>query len=998
MNRTQSLFWKELVNESFNYQTKMDPLLRKQTGVYYTDLELTDKMVKKLFDTMSKEEKDKIYKKKFLEPCVGIGNFVFSYLKYIHENLNLNNKEIKELISNIYVCDIDINSMEIFLNKLEEFIDIFFNIKIPKSYFKKNIGNALVYDLESEDNILIEPETYFGINKFDIILTNPPYKMLRAEKKHYKDLNQYEKDKNYYNILKKDIQKKFLYQGKGVLNLYKLFLEKIIENYIDSGGYAYLLIPQTILKDQSSTEMRRFLIKDKDIVSILNIGENSKFIDAKQALSAIMIKNSRNEINEIEVIENFSTKQQVKLSIEKQQIIKNMNYSFVAVSKEDEMIFKKMNSFKKVGDYDFINNLRGELDLSINKKFITSEKTKFTLIRGRNLGQFSLKNIEIDEFVEDKFVKKSNKNKYINEKRIACQQISNLNSKKRLSFCMIPENFVLGNSCNFITIDYNTDGIDLYFLLGLLNSNLYNWYFGLFSSNNHINNYEIDNLPIIDMPLKKRVELSNIVKKGILGSLSNIQNEIDEFLEKIICSISKTEEKNTSIFNKIIVDVGLAFSKIDKETLKKYLNNELLIDDIGKIFNFTSFELSVFESIIIKYEMLEKQEVLNHTSFKLSDLDMEMVRSVRQGGNWKQIPLSIAEKSKRLMKIRETGGRTTLYGRLHYEKPSYTITTYFNRPGNGTNIHPIQDRVLSVREAARIQSFPDDFYFYGNKKDKLNQIGNAVPPLMAYQIAKKIKENISVDTSLDLFNGAGGMTTGFKLAGYKSVLMNDIDKSALITAKINNPEIYSFLGDITIEKNRDFIIEYSRSKAVDIVNGGPPCQGFSMAGFRKQDDPRSKLIYDYVKVIEGIMPKVFVFENVQGILSHNKGNTFKELLKMFDEIGYKIKAKLLDFSDFGIPQKRKRVIIIGVRNDISIDPENLFPIPFTESEDKKISVKQAIGDLENVPVDNNSYYIQNYKSNYLNVLQGKLEIDNYISNLENTTGSKKLRKIQLSLF
>ncbi|EKE3419607.1 DNA cytosine methyltransferase, partial [Enterococcus faecalis] len=281
--------------------------------------------------------------------------------------------------------------------------------------------------------------------------------------------------------------------------------------------------------------------------------------------------------------------------------------------------------------------------------------------------------------------------------------------------------------------------------------------------------------------------------------------------------------------------------------------------------------------------------------------DMEMVQSVSPGGNWKEIPVEVAQKSKRLMRIRETGGRTTLYGRLDYSKPSYTITTYFNRPGNGTNIHPNLDRVLSVREAARIQGFPDDYYFYGNKKNKLNQIGNAVPPLIAYQIAKSIKKHIDVKNSLDLFSGAGGMTNGFKQADYYSVLMNDIDEAALITAKVNYPQSTAFLGDLTIKANRNYIINFAINNNVDIINGGPPCQGFSMAGFRNSNDPRSKLIYDYVAVLKEVKPKVFVFENVQGLLSHNKGKTFKNLLQLFLEVGYVVEARLMDFSDYGVP-------------------------------------------------------------------------------------------------
>ena len=130
--------------------------------------------------------------------------------------------------------------------------------------------------------------------------------------------------------------------------------------------------------------------------------------------------------------------------------------------------------------------------------------------------------------------------------------------------------------------------------------------------------------------------------------------------------------------------------------------------------------------------------VYNHTTYSLSKNDIRMVRSVPPGGNWKNIPLDIP--SKRLEQIRVSGGRTTLYGRLSFEKPSYTITTYFNRPGNGTYIHPIHDRVISAREAARFQSFPDNYIFQGSKGSLCKQIGNAVPPLLAFSIATQIKK------------------------------------------------------------------------------------------------------------------------------------------------------------------------------------------------------------------------------------------------------------------
>jgi len=122
-------------------------------------------------------------------------------------------------------------------------------------------------------------------------------------------------------------------------------------------------------------------------------------------------------------------------------------------------------------------------------------------------------------------------------------------------------------------------------------------------------------------------------------------------------------------------------------------------------------------------------------------------------------------KSQRLLGIQKKGGRTTLYGRLEYKKPSYTITTYFNRPGNGCNIHPTQNRVLTTREGARLQSFFDDYLFWGNQKDILNQIGNAVPPLIGFLFGKNLKEKLGIKKSIDLFSGAGGLSLGIKMSG-----------------------------------------------------------------------------------------------------------------------------------------------------------------------------------------------------------------------------------------
>lgn len=337
--------------------------------------------------------------------------------------------------------------------------------------------------------------------------------------------------------------------------------------------------------------------------------------------------------------------------------------------------------------------------------------------------------------------------------------------------------------------------------------------------------------------------------------------------------------------------------------------------------------------------------VYNHITYPLSENDLKMVKSVPAGGNWKNIPSNIP--SKRLEQIRRSGGRTTLYGRLSFNKPSYTITTYFHRPGNGTYIHPIYDRVISAREAARFQSFPDSYVFFGSKTSLCKQIGNAVPSLLAFAIAKQIKKKTNTKRVLDLFCGAGGLSIGFKWANYNIIAANDNFKEACDTYRANHKKTLLIEGDITNKDTNYKIIETSKKGKVDIVIGGPPCQGFSHAGKRMIDDPRNFLYKEFVNIVKKIRPKVFLMENVEGLISINGGKTYEEIKDNFKKLGYSIAGHKLHAAMFGVPQKRRRVVIIGT---LKGNPELLFPTTIIANEQDYITTKEAIGDLFNVQV------------------------------------------------
>lgn len=1002
--------WDSLAEKSKNIENNFDKLLKKRTGTYYTNLQLTDAMMDELVQyCIRQDNKKNIVEYRFLEPCVGSGNFVFSYIKAVIRT-GISIYEANVLLHNIYVADINKDALNEYKDSLRKIALFYWNITLTDEYFDDHIGGGLLIDVTAQVLEYISIDCVFPPSViqdgFDIVVTNPPYKNLKAEKNQYSNKEEYEHDQDKYSKISHIVAKKFLYSTNGVLNLYKLFVEEIINRYAKKESYISLLIPAQIMSDKTCMNLRTYLLRNTSINSIWVINENNSFIDAHQSLCAIMLEKGK-VTESIKLKPNYCLKPNDITEIFIEDIFNNITgNSIFAISEKEYSILKKLRNFPVIKELNFITNLRGELDLTINKKNIVTTNTKYKLIRGRDIGYYALNGITNGEFVAPEFIDVTKKKMYIKHSRIACQQIANMNKKRRVTFSYIPPNYVLGNSCNFISVTENIYGIDIYALLGLLNTNIINWLFKLTSSNNHINNYEIDSFPIpVEAP--ELSSISKLVREYLNTGNKSIIKKI-EILAESAYTISSMEKNNDIHQRNYIDEYVLALHNIipfiTKTIAEEILQNKVNIEQY--CIGLDKFDLNVVKGITNKYAALYNGYLLNHTTFKLSDLDLEMIKAVPQGGNWKNIPIETIEKSKRLKRITETGGRTTLYGRIDYSKPSYTITTYFNRPGNGTYVHPIHERVLSVREAARFQTFKDDYYFWGNKTQLLKQVGNAVPTLLAYQIGKKIKDITGCSKSIDLFCGAGGMTAGFKAAGISSLISNDIEESACITLKINNPDITVLCGDITQEEIKKKIELVSKDTGVDIICGGPPCQGFSMAGFRAVDDPRNQLFREFVDIVKRVNPKVIVFENVEGLLSYQGGKTYKEVHTLFSELGYNTEGRTLLASDYAIPQKRKRVIIICTQKKLGIEPGRLFPEPITEKISQQITAWDTISDLENIECSEVAQYERTTEfTAIMQFFKGHLSYNEYVFSMtpikyNHVDVEKKscCKHIQLNLF
>lgn len=334
-----------------------------------------------------------------------------------------------------------------------------------------------------------------------------------------------------------------------------------------------------------------------------------------------------------------------------------------------------------------------------------------------------------------------------------------------------------------------------------------------------------------------------------------------------------------------------------------------------------------------------------------------------------RVNLTEANKTHRIMRDVRPGGQhpvTFANKRLAWHKPSQTIT------GSGGAAayhywHPSEHRPLTTHELKRICSFPDGYRMLGSIGDKWARLGNSVPPLLMRAIASGILRSIGqsprtcsmgqsyvetlndgwaqhlapreehAPTVVSTFAGCGGSSLGYSMAGYRELLAVEWDDHAAAMFALNFPEVPLYHGDIKdLTVDRCLELAGIAPGELDVFDGSPPCQGFSTAGKRVLEDPRNGLFREYVRLLDGLRPKVFVMENVSGMVKGKMKLVFAEILRELKGCGYRVSARLLNAMYFGVPQSRERMIFVGIREDLDIDPTH------PEAQSAQKTIRQAL--------------------------------------------------------
>ena len=344
-----------------------------------------------------------------------------------------------------------------------------------------------------------------------------------------------------------------------------------------------------------------------------------------------------------------------------------------------------------------------------------------------------------------------------------------------------------------------------------------------------------------------------------------------------------------------------------------------------------------------------RHDLENHSFLRHGEIVVSRYRLIPEGGRMpppSELPEAIRRKN---------FGNT--YKRLHRERPALTMV-----PGNNAfPIHPVENRSLSPREAARIQTFPDSYVFSGSRAEQCQLVGNAVPVLLANKLGDQIKRHIQGKitvseqkaamklsgeqltlaafeqaevkpirkkgpTAVSFFSGVGGLMLGFLNAGCNVLASYDKKNSVDKNLKLNFPDVPHIVSDATALTPED-VRRNTEHKPIDIIFGGPPCQGFSIFGRRRfintqdhkpEDDERNNLSIKFIQLAIELSPKVIFLENVKGFVSTQLGNStyLAEVENKLKLAGYDVAHNVENCADYGVPQQRERFILVACKTGL----------------------------------------------------------------------------------
>lgn len=427
---------------------------------------------------------------KILDFATGTGRFYRQIVKCLFEIFGL--KPDYTILNNIYAVDIDAVALNICrVNALNLLTAL--NCEKAKIVSEHVLyKNALMKEQLFEDSLAISYKDLNGLffNGFDAVVSNPPYLVLKPNKnkmdietvENITNMAKYFRSSNFYK-----------YSIEGMLNLYQISLEAML-GMLKDGGEMGIICPSTLFADISTSVLRKHLLSKHNITYIKYFSEDEQLFNNVTQATCIFHLTKGEMCSFIDIAKG---EKEYKIALSDIKQVFSKNWEIPSIEKIEWDILRKLLAFPILKQHSDIRNKRGELDLSLFKEYITKDVTTLRLVRGNMISDKCIVDTN-KEYVRLDFLEKKSKDYLSHDKgrrRLVCQQISNMSQKVRLRFVECNTNDILGNSCNYITVEEDK----ILKMKAILNSKLLNWRFKITSTNNHINNYELDELPIINL-------------------------------------------------------------------------------------------------------------------------------------------------------------------------------------------------------------------------------------------------------------------------------------------------------------------------------------------------------------------------------------------------------------------------------------------------------------------------------------------------------------------